>query len=175
MVLKISASVAVLGALSACTTMPTGPSILVLPGTGKTFDQFRIDDIDCRQFAAGQIGGVTASSAATDSGVKSAAVGTVLGAAAGAAINGHHGAGVGAGTGLVFGGLAGSGAANESAYDAQQRYDFGYEQCMYAKGHRIPVSGRLSGQYIQPGYTSSPASGGNSAPPPPPPPAMSPR
>lgn len=169
MILKISASIAALSALAACTTMPTGPSILVLPGTGKTFDQFRVDDMDCRQFAAGQIGGTTASSVATDSGVKSAAVGTVLGAAAGAAINGGRGAGVGAGTGMVFGGLAGTGAANESAYGAQQRYDFGYEQCMYAKGHRIPVSGRLSGQYVQPGYTSSPAPGVNSIPPPPPP------
>ncbi|MGZ3158179.1 MAG: YMGG-like glycine zipper-containing protein [Burkholderiaceae bacterium] len=167
--LKISALIALLCLLSACTTMPTGPGVLVLPGTGKTFDQFRIDDIDCRQFASSQIGGTTASSASTESGVKSAAVGTVLGAAAGAAINGGRGAGVGAGTGLVFGGLAGTGAANESAYDAQQRYDFGYEQCMYAKGHRIPVAGRLSGQYTQPGYTSTPVPGVNPIPPPPPP------
>jgi hypothetical protein len=161
-ILKIAASLAVLGLLGACTTTPTGPSVLVLPGTGKTFDQFRLDDSDCRNFASGQIGGTTASSAATESGVKSAAVGTVLGAAAGAAINGGRGAGVGAGTGLVFGGLSGTGAANESAYDSQRRYDYSYEQCMYAKGHRIPVSGQFSsGSYVQPNHVL----------PPPPPPA----
>jgi hypothetical protein len=168
-ILKAYTAIALSSLLVACTTTPTGPSVMVLPGTGKSFDQFRIDDVDCRQFASSQIGGATTSSTATDSGVKSAAVGTVLGAAAGAAINGGRGAGVGAGTGLVFGGLAGTGAANESSNDTQQRYDFGYEQCMYAKGHRIPVSGRLSGQYIQPGYTSSPAPGTSSTPPPPPP------
>jgi hypothetical protein len=27
--------------LGACTTLPTGPSVMVLPGTGKNFDQFR--------------------------------------------------------------------------------------------------------------------------------------
>ncbi len=167
MTLKALLTGVVLSLIGACTTMPTGPSVLVLPGTGKTFDQFRDDDLVCRNFATGQIGGASTSSVAADSGVKSAAVGTVLGAAAGAAINGGRGAGVGAGTGLAFGGLAGAGAANESSYDTQQRYDFGYEQCMYAKGHRIPVSGRYSsGQYMQSGHTPSYA---NTPPPPPPP------
>jgi hypothetical protein len=64
----------------------------------------------------------------------------LLGAAAGAAINGGHGASVGAGTGLALGGLSGAGAADQSASQLQQRYDIGYEQCMYAKGHRIPVA-----------------------------------
>ncbi|HTH44456.1 MAG TPA: hypothetical protein VL528_05200, partial [Oxalicibacterium sp.] len=48
-------------ALSACTTMPTGPSVLVLPGSGKSFDQFRADDMDCRQYAQYQMGGETSS------------------------------------------------------------------------------------------------------------------
>lgn len=164
---KLLLSAATLTLIAACTTAPTGPSVLVLPGTGKTFDQFRDDDLVCRNYATVQIGGATASSTAVDSGVKSAAVGTVLGAAAGAAINGGRGAGVGAGTGLALGGLAGTGAANESSYGTQQRYDFGYEQCMYAKGHRIPVSGRFSsGQYMQSGHAPSYAT----TPPPPPPP-----
>ena len=37
--------------------MPTGPSVMALPGTGKNFDQFRADDASCRQFAYAQIGG----------------------------------------------------------------------------------------------------------------------
>ena len=41
--LKFSPLLALL-ALGACTTLPTGPSILALPGTGKSFDQFRADD-----------------------------------------------------------------------------------------------------------------------------------
>lgn len=128
--------------LSACTTVPPNePSVLVLPGTGKSFEQFRADNTECKQFAQEQTGGRTPDSVAFDSGVRSAAVGTVLGAAAGAAINGRSGAGVGAGSGLALGGLAGTETGQTSASRLQQRYDFSYEQCMYAKGHRVPVAG----------------------------------
>src|SRR5574340_111702 len=98
-----------LALLAACTTVPTGPNVLVLPGTGKSFDQFRADDYECRQYAYGQVSGMTANRAATDSAVTSAAVGTAVGAAAGAAINGGHGAAVGAGAGLLLGSAAGAG------------------------------------------------------------------
>ncbi len=37
--------------LTACSSMPTGPSMMALPGSGKSFDKFRIDDNQCRQFA----------------------------------------------------------------------------------------------------------------------------
>ncbi len=143
---------AVLGAglLGACVSMPEGPSVMVLPGTGKNFEQFRYDDFECRRFAAQQIGGSTAAYG-IDSGVRSAAVGTILGAAAGAAIDGGHGAGVGAGAGLALGGLSGTGAAQASSWDAQQRYDVGFMQCMYAKGHRIPAGGRFGSWYTEEG------------------------
>ena len=42
--------------LSACVTMPTGPSVMVLPGDGKNFDQFQMDDGTCRQWAMQQTG-----------------------------------------------------------------------------------------------------------------------
>lgn len=145
--------------LGACATLPTGPAVMVLPGTGKSFDQFRFDDGTCRQYAYDQVAGVTPSRAADDSGVRSAAVGTLLGAAAGAAIDGSSGAAAGAGIGLLFGGLAGAGAAESSAYGAQQRYDIAFQQCMYAKGHRIPVSAR---------FTQAPSAAGYTPPPPPP-------
>lgn len=156
--------------LGACTTMPSGPSTLVLPGTGKSFDQFRLDDFECRQFAQGQLGGTTPASASDDSGVRSAIVGTLLGAVAGAAINGNHGAAVGAGTGLAIGGLSGAGAAHSSAYGVQQRYDFGYQQCMYAKGHRVPVAAsRLMTESRQvQGYPAPPPPPPGMPPPPPP-------
>jgi YMGG-like Gly-zipper len=128
---------------SACTTLPTGPSVLVLPGSGKSFDTFRTDDMACRQFAYQQVGGSTPKQAATETGVRDAAIGTAVGAAAGAAIDGSHGAGVGAGAGLLVGALAGAGSGESSAYEVQRRYDYGYIQCMYANGHRVPVSGRL--------------------------------
>ncbi len=144
--------------LSACVSMPSGPSVMVLPGSGKSFDQFRFDDAACRQYAHYQVGGATANKVATDSGVRSAALGTVLGAVAGAAMDGRHGAGVGAGAGLLFGGLSGAEAGNRSGYGVQQRYDVGYVQCMYAKGHRVPVSGRFSNEVRPPesGYAIPP-------------------
>lgn len=155
-------------ALGACVTAPTGPSVLALPGTGKSFDQFRADDASCRQYAQLQMNGMTADQAAVDSGLRSAAVGTLLGAVAGAAINGGHGAGVGAGVGAALGGLSGVGAANSASYGTQQRYDFAYTQCMYAQGHRVPVSGRFMTAPAggRSGWASPPA--GNYYRPPPP-------
>jgi len=135
--------------LTACATMPTGPSVMSLPGTGKSFEEFRVDDAVCRQFAFEQIGGMTAQQASQSSAVTSAAVGTVLGAAAGAAIgsvSGDMGAGaaIGAGSGLLFGSAMGSGYASASYYENQRRYDNAYIQCMYAKGNRVPVYGRFT-------------------------------
>jgi hypothetical protein len=134
---------------SGCATIPTGPSVMSLPGTGKSFEQFRIDDTICRQFAYEQAGGLTAQQAGQNAAVSSAIVGTALGAAAGAAIgsaSGHMGSGaaIGAGTGLIVGSAAGSGYAAQSYYEAQWRYDNAYIQCMYAKGNRVPVSGEFS-------------------------------
>ena len=134
-----------------------------LPGTGKSFDQFRSDDAECRQFATVQAGGTSAQQAATDSGARSAAIGTAVGAAAGALIDGSAGAGVGAGIGLLTGALIGSSAAGASAYTLQQRYDIGYTQCMYAKGHKVPVPASLAASYDRPAPRRY-------SPPPPPPP-----
>lgn len=156
-----------LALLAGCAVAPVGPSVMVLPGSTRNFDQFRADDMDCRQYAHYQIGGKTAEQAAMDSGVRSAAVGTVVGAAAGAAIGGHNGAAVGAGTGLLFGSAAGSGAAQSSAYGSQRQYDNAYIQCMYAKGHQVPVP---QGQYRPPAAPAAqPAPAPQYYPPPPPP------
>ena len=157
--------------------MPSGPGVMVLPGTGKSFDQFRADDMECRQFASSQVGGATADQAAESSGVKSAAVGAAVGAAAGAIIGGRHGAATGAGTGLIIGGASGAAAASSSQHALQQRYDFGYQQCMYAKGHRIPSSGRFengarrprSAAYVAPPPPNAPPPASTDAIPPPPP------
>ena len=162
--------------------MPSGPSVMVLPGSGMSFDQFRADDMDCRQYASSQVGGTTPDGAAADSGVKNAVIGTALGAAAGALIGGHgNPAAVGAGVGLLAGSTMGAGAANQSQYELQRRYDYGYQQCMYARGHQIPgvrstgnpSSRRQATPYARPATpppppsAAAPAPGANIPPPPP--------
>jgi hypothetical protein len=92
---------------------PAGPALLVLPGTGKSFDLFLADDRECRQFASSQV----------------------------------------------------SGSTSDAASRVQQRYDHSYTQCMYARGHRVPVAGRYSDGQAKRGDAS-----GHPPPPPPPPP-----
>jgi hypothetical protein len=40
--------------LSGCSTVPVGPTVMVLPGPGKTLEQFRTDDAACRPWASQQ-------------------------------------------------------------------------------------------------------------------------
>jgi len=163
------APLAALLAVAGCVSMPAGPSMLVLPGTGKSFDQFRVDDFSCRQYAHDQIGGRSTEQRASDSVARSALLGTAIGAVAGAAFDGSRGAAVGAGTGLLFGSVAGAGAAESSSYGAQRRYDFAYQQCMYASGHRVPVSGRYATERRAESYRTPPPPPPPGTPPPPPP------
>ncbi|WP_301100667.1 glycine zipper family protein [Propionivibrio sp.] len=157
--------------LTACASLPTGPSVMALPGSGKGFDQFRADESMCRNYASQAIGVHTADGAALDAGVRSAAIGTVIGAAAGAAIGGSQGAGVGAGMGLAVGGVSGVAAADASRYGTQKRYDQSFVQCMYAQGHKVPVSsGYVVRRSIPSDYVPLP----EHQPPPPPPPGYPP-
>lgn len=155
-------------ALGACVSLPNGPSVLVMPGTGMSFEQFRQDDALCRQYAGSQIG-LPSDSAATNAGLRSAAVGATVGAVAGAVIDGRQGAGVGAGTGLIVGSMAGAGTAQVSAYEAQSRYDNAFVQCMYAKGHRVPVSGYYTPERSPAGTAPVTPKAAPQYPPPPPP------
>ena len=127
-----------------CATTPTGPDVMALPGTGRSFDEFRADDLACRDYAFQQIGGKAGEQAANEKVVSSAAIGTAVGALAGAAIGGRDSAGVGAGMGMIIGGASGADAARGSVFGSQRRYDHAYVQCMYAKGHRVPVSGQYT-------------------------------
>ena len=150
--------------LGACTVMPTGPSVLVMPGTGRSMDNFRYDDNECRQYAYIQVGGKTTQDAANQAAVGSAVVGTAIGAAAGGAIGGSQGAAVGAGVGLVGGSAWGANSGYVSGYATQRQYDNAYIQCMYAKGHRVPVPANMA----YPQRTVGPATTGAGIPPPPP-------
>jgi hypothetical protein len=146
---------------------------MVLPGTGMTMDRFRADDNDCRQYAYMQVGGKTTQQAANESAVASAVVGTAIGAAAGAAMGGSQGAAVGAGMGLVGGAAVGTNSAYASGYGTQRQYDNAYIQCMYIKGHRVPVPANMAypRTVSNPSTALPPPSG---AQPPPPPPGMPP-
>jgi len=126
--------------LGACTTVPTGPTVAVFPGTGKSFEQFNQDDAVCKDFASNQVSGAV--QAANDKAVESGVVGTAIGAAVGAAFGGRQGAAVGAGTGLVVGSAEGANASQYGTYNVQRRYDIAYEQCMYTKGNSVPVQGQ---------------------------------
>lgn len=157
-------TLAVALALAACTTTPTGPSVAVMPGTGKSFDQFNADDLVCRQYAGNQTSG--AANDANNKAVESGVVGTLIGAAAGAAFGGHNAAGVGAGAGLIVGSAAGANQSQYGNYSVQRRYDIAYEQCMYTKGNSVPVQGQMHHYNTQATYAPPPP---NTPPPPPPP------
>ena len=162
---RLLLSLAVLAALAGCASVPTGPNVMALPGTGVTFEQFRADDLMCRDFAYQQIGGKAREQTGSNAAIGSAAVGTAIGAVAGAAIGGQRGAGVGAGTGLIIGSASGAEASRSVAYGSQRQYDIAYVQCMYAKGHRVPVSAS---------YTPAPIPVASPGIPPPPPAGMPP-
>ncbi len=128
--------------LSGCVTVPSGPSVLVLPAPGKPFEVFQADDLACRQWANYQTG-ISPQEAAAQSTVSGAAVGTVVGAGIGAALGAAAGdvgtgAAIGAGSGLLVGTASGASAGEYSSYELQRRYDHAYIQCMYAKGNQVP-------------------------------------
>ncbi len=152
--------------LSACASMPNGPSSMALPGTGKSFDQFRADDATCRQFAQSQIGGSSVNQQANNSFAQTAVLTTAIGAVLGAVTAGGRGAGIGAATGLVVGSAIGSNQAQMTSYDAQRYYDNAYTQCMYSSGQKVPVSGRFVNN---PSTNYAPPSAPPSYIPPPPP------
>ncbi len=157
---------AMAAALGGCATLPTGPTVMVLPAPGKPFEQFQAEDATCRQWAAQQLGGPPGAPATQNTAV-GAVVGTALGAGLGAALGaagGHAGTGaaIGAGAGLLGGTAVGANADQTAGWNAQRRYDTAYQQCMYAKGNQIPGAVRGNGR--------RPAT----PPPPPPPPGYSP-
>lgn len=135
--------------LAACATYPRGPSVLVMPSATANFDQFRADESNCRGYAQETIGPNTPQQAATASGLNSATVGTAIGAVAGTLIgaaSGHPGMGaaIGAGSGLLLGSAVGTDNAYGAGSGLQDRYNMAYVQCMYAKGHRVPLPAGLA-------------------------------
>jgi YmgG-like glycine-zipper protein len=162
---RIFSALAGICLLAGCATVPSGPSVAVWPGYGKPPDVFQGDDQVCRQWAGQRIGltpGTVNQPTATG-----AVVGTVVGAGIGALFGAAAGdpatgAAIGAGSGLLLGTASGASAASASSWDAQQRYDVAYQQCMYARGNLLP--GQV---YMAPrgGYTMPPPPPGWTPPP----------
>jgi hypothetical protein len=128
--------------MAGCATMPTGPSVMVMPPPGKPFEVFQGEDATCRQWAQRQIG-ANPQEIANKNTASGAAVGTAVGAGLGAAIgaaSGHAGAGalVGGASGLIVGTSAGAQAGQAYGGEAQRRYDNAYVQCMYSYGNQVP-------------------------------------
>jgi len=146
--LKNMFSIMALMALCGCASVPTGPSVMVLPGAGKSFDNFQADVAACRQWAGMQIG-QSPQQIANQNTAAGSVGGTLIGAGLGAAIGAAYGnpaagAAIGAASGLLVGTSAGVNAGQAYGWDAQRRYDIAYKQCMYAKGNQIPGVRRYS-------------------------------
>jgi hypothetical protein len=166
--------------LSGCATVPTGPSVMVLPPPGKPFEAFQADDYTCRQWAAQQTG-AGPSETTNQTLANGAALGTIMGAGLGAAIgaasgNVGTGAAIGAASGLIGGTALASGPAYGAGWEVQRRYDMAYQQCMYAKGNQIPSVVRTARRASwvpppppPPGYYAPRPPGAYPSPPPPPP------
>jgi hypothetical protein len=165
---KISSIVLVL-ALSGCATLPTGPSVMVLPTPGKPFEVFQAEEAACRQWAERQVG-LSPQDNYNQNAASGAAVGTVLGAGVGAllgAASGHAGAGaaIGAGSGLLLGTASGADSGQVYGDQAQRRYDNAYLQCMYASGNQIPGTARRDYRQRRTAPAPPPPPGMNSIPP----------
>ncbi len=149
-------------ALSGCVSVPQGPTVAVMPGAGKSLDQFRADGGVCQQFAQSAISG--AGQAAQDNAAAQAAGGAAVGAVVGAMLGsatGQAGAGAawGAGTGLMFGGAAAGNSGAASSYTLQRQFDVAYMQCMYTRGNQVPtrVARRSVATDMSPSLSYAPA------------------
>jgi hypothetical protein len=163
MFLRWSAPLILAALVSGCASAPTGPSVMVLPGLGKSFEQFNSDDAVCRQWGL-QATGRTPAEAAATSGGTSAAGGTATGDAGGAA------------SGAIA--APATGGTQYSGQEGQWRYDMAYQQCMYSRGHQIPgVPAAYRGVSVpapSPALTPKPVDSSAIPPPPPGPPPSPP-
>jgi len=128
-------------ALSGCAQTPFGPTVQVMPGPGKSFEAFQVDQAGCKSYAADQVKGQADASNQRAVGV--AVLTTVLGAGLGAAtgdIGGYAGGGaaIGAAAGSGLGASIGAQQSTIDQYNIQQQYDAAFSQCMYSKGDQVP-------------------------------------
>ncbi len=138
---RVLSSVGLLAMLAACAAPPMGPTVQVMPGPGKTFDAFRMDQANCKAFADDQVRGQA--EVHNQRAVGGAVLSTVIGAGLGAAVGGAYGnvgagAAIGAASGATMGAAYGADATANANMSIQQQYDNAFSQCMYAKGEQVP-------------------------------------
>src|ERR1700682_2097920 len=109
-----SLSLVALALMAGCETMPVGPTVTALQGAARSSDEFRTDDVDCRQYAHAQADEVTLAPADGS---------TVAGGRTGSLIDGTD-------------------SAQFVGYGSQRRYNRAYVQCMYIKGNKVPLLAR---------------------------------
>jgi outer membrane lipoprotein SlyB len=153
-------------ALAACAPTVMGPTVPVMPGPNKPFDQFAADQQICQGYANSQIAPLTAQ--ANNQAVGSALLTTALGAGVGAAVGGGRGAAIGAASGAVLGTAVGAQSSSLAGMSIQQQFDIYYSQCMFARGNQVP--GFSPNMYSIPPYPGAggPPSGFSGPPPGPP-------
>ncbi len=139
--------------LAACAQTPMGPTVQVMPGPGKPFEQFQTDQIVCKQFAEQAVSGQAQN--ANLRGVGAAALTTVLGAGLGAAIGGGQGAAIGAAGGALGGTGIGAATSSRTQGTIQDQYNNAYAQCMYSKGDQVPGYAPAPAAYAPPPAASS--------------------
>jgi hypothetical protein len=126
--------------LAGCAETPLGPTVQVMPGPGKSFEQFRIDQASCKAYAADQVRGQAehANQRAVGAAALTTALGVGVGALAGS-VTGNMGAGaaIGGAAGMGVGAGVGAGNSGNAQYGIQQQYDNAFAQCMYAKGEQV--------------------------------------
>jgi Putative peptidoglycan binding domain len=131
--LAVAAALTLTLGLGGCVSSKMGPTVQVMPGTGKSFEAFQADQAVCEQYANDQVSG--ARKEANQQAVGTALIGTALGAGLGAAAGS---AGTGAAAGAVVGTGIAAGNAQAAGQTIQQQYDNAYSQCMYSKGEQVP-------------------------------------
>lgn len=149
--------------LSACASVPMGPTVQVWPSANKPFEVFQQDQESCKQYAYSQVAGQA--EAANQRALGSGAIGALLGAGLGAAVGGQKGAGVGAAAGMIVGGASGAEATSSDQVSIQIQYNNAFSQCMYARGNSVPGASPTG----QPAPPPSPPPHSVVVPPPPPP------
>jgi uncharacterized protein YcfJ len=140
-------------ALTACAPTVMAPTVPVMPGANKPFDQFAADQQVCQAYANSQTAPLSAQ--ANNQAVGSALLTTALGAGLGAAVGGGRGAAIGAASGAVLGGAVGAQGSSIAGMNIQQQFNIFYSQCMYARGNQVP--GFSPNMYAIPPY---PGAGG---------------
>ena len=161
--------------LAGCATMPSGPAVPALPGTGKSVDAFQQDQAACQQYAQAVLGNGAAPEAVNDRAAAGAVGTTAIGAASGAIIGsasnqGGQGAAIGAGIGLLIGAINAANASSATQWQLQQQYDNAYFQCMYSRGNQVPMRMSQRGQMMPPPTSGYPTYPPPNTPPPYPPP-----